>query len=205
MLDYAPDPMLQKRPLLRRLLAPAIRRSGGFRRDEDAAVAVEFGLLALPFFTIILAILETSLVLFAGQILESAVQDSSRLIRTGQAQNAGFDVEGYRSAICAGLYGMFDCTPGNDKLRVRVTEVADFASATVSPPIDPACSPGSSSDDCDWTIVEAFQPGIGSSTVLVQAYYKWPTIVNLPWFNLANQAGDTRLLSGVRVFRNEPF
>jgi hypothetical protein len=41
--------------------------------------------------------------------------------------------------------------------------------------------------------------------VIVQAYYKWPTLIDLPWFNMATQAGGDRLLSGVRVFRNEPF
>ena len=64
------------------------RRRRGFARDDSGVTAIEFGLLALPFFSILGAILETSLVFLSGQVLESAVQDTSRLIRTGQAQVA---------------------------------------------------------------------------------------------------------------------
>lgn len=189
----------------RRLLSPAIRRSRAFARDDDAAVAVEFAVLALPFFTIIFAILETAIVFLAGQIFETAVQDSSRLIRTGQAQMADYDAAQYRAAICDGLYGMFDCAPGSERLKVKVSVVANFAAATVGDPIAAGCTPGGAAEDCNWTVSETYQPGVGSSVVLVEAYYKWPTIVNLPWFNLATQAGNNRLLSAVRVFRNEPF
>ena len=189
---------------LRRLIRSRLRRRGGqFRRDQRAAVAVEFALLALPFFTIIGAILETALVFFAGQVLESAVHDSSRLLRTGQAQSANFDAGDYRAAICDGLYGLFDCNSGRMLVRVEVLDGFSDASSVISPPVASGCS--TDPDDCAWTTAETFDAGVGSSIVIVQAYYKWPTLLNLPWFNLANQAGGDRLLSGIRVFRNEPF
>jgi Flp pilus assembly protein TadG len=191
---------------LRRLSAPAIRRGGAFGRNERAAVAVEFAILALPFFTIVAAILETALVLFAGQILESAVQDSSRQLRTGQAQQtSGYDAQAYRDAICAGLYGMFDCDSESEKLLVKVDVLESFGdvSASVNSPVGSACATVATA--CEWTVEESFDPGSGEDIVVVQAYYKWPTIVNLPWFNLATQAGNSRLLSAVRVFMNEPF
>ena len=58
---------------------------------------------------------------------------------------------------------------------------------------------------CDWSIAESYDDGKGSDVIIAQAYYKWPTIIDVPWFNLANQAGGKRLLSAVRVFKNEPF
>ena len=173
-------------------------------RDESAAVAVEFGILALPFFTIVFAILETAMVFFAGQILDSAVNDSSRLIRTGLATTAsGYTANDYRNAICARLYGLFDCAD-NEKLRIKVTEIAanTFASAAPTPPVNPNCA---TLGTCNLTIAQTYEPGVGSSVVLVEAYYKWPTIVNLPMFDLATMSDGTRLLSAVRVFRNEPF
>ncbi|MHB1102269.1 MAG: TadE/TadG family type IV pilus assembly protein [Devosia sp.] len=171
-------------------------------RNESAATAVEFGILALPFFTIIFAILETASVFFAGQILDSAVNDSSRLIRTGQAQTAGYTGDDYRDAICEGLYGLFDCTD-TSKLRIKVTTISDFASAAPSTPIDPSCYV--SGTNCNLTVAQTYEPGVGSSVVLVEAYYKWPTVVNLPLFNFATMEDGTRLLAAVRVFRNEPF
>lgn len=187
----------------KRSLCRLFRRSGAFGRDQRAAVAVEFALLALPFFTIIAAILETALVFFAGQVLESAVHDSSRLIRTGQAQQPGYLAEHYRQEICDGLYGLFDCQGGRLLVQVEVLSGFSDASAAVSAPISAACSTDPAA--CAWTEPETFSFGGRSSIVIVQAYYKWPTIIDLPWFNLANQAGGDRLLSGVRVFRNEPF
>lgn len=187
--------------MLRFFFAPAIRRRG-FARDEGGAVAVEFAILALPFFTLIFATLEVSITFFAGQILDSAVQDASRKIRTGQAHNAGWSVPELREEICDGLYGLFDC----DQVRLKVSVVTHFASATLADPIDEACDePGAAEEDCEWTIVESYDAGAGTSIVLVQAHYKWPILINLPGLNLASQAGGKLLLSAVRVFRNEPF
>jgi hypothetical protein len=199
--------MALKRSLIGRLLSPPRPGRKLISRDETGAVAVEFAILALPFFTLIFAILETAIVFLAGQILDAAVHDASRKIRTGQAQQASWDLAAFRTEVCDRLYGMFDCTG----LRLKIEEVSTFASvgAAITNPIDENCMPdGDPEEDCDWVIVEEFTPGAGSpdpSVVLVQVYYKWPTLVNLPGFNLATQAGNTRLLSAVRVLRNEPF
>jgi Flp pilus assembly protein TadG len=188
------------------MLAPALNRAGRFRRDERGVTAVEFGILALPFFTLIAAILETSFVFFAGQILDSAVQDASRLIRTGQLQTgvaANNTLESFRTRICNGLYNMMTCA----NVKVKVSVVANFASATVTYPIQTgaACTTTGGVTTCNWTITEGYTPGAGGDVVLVQAYYKWPTLVRLPGFNLQDQVDGTRLLGAVRVFRNEPF
>jgi Flp pilus assembly protein TadG len=62
-------------PLDRKPLA----RRRGFARDESGVTAIEFGLLALPFFSILGAILETSLVFLSGQVLESACPSMSAI------------------------------------------------------------------------------------------------------------------------------
>ena len=196
----------QRKSWLRWMLAPALRSAGRFRRDERGVTLIEFGILALPFFTIIAAILETSLVFFASQILDSAVQDAGRLIRTGQMQTgpvAQNNLAGFRAEICDGLYGLMNC----DNVKVKVSVVGDFGSATVTYPIQTGnqCTTTHGVKVCNWTIVEGYTPGAGGDVVLVQAYYKWPTLVHLPGFNLQDQVDGTRLLGGVRVFRNEPF
>lgn len=194
--------MIAIRAIARRLFRPLVGRRG-LARDDRGATAIEFGLLALPFFTLIYAILEISIVFLAGQILDSAVQDASRQIRTGQAQGAGWNVDTFRAEVCKGLYGMFNCDA--DHLKVKVSVVSSFTSATLTPPIGSECTPTSLPEKCDWTIAQSFSGGSGSQIVLAQAYYKWPTLVNLPGFNIQTQAGGTRLLSAIRVFANEPF
>lgn len=212
--------MRKNASLIKRLMSPLVR-GRRFARDEDGAVAVEFGLLALPFFTLIYAILETALVFFAGQVFDSALQDASRKIRTGQAQTASdetpaWDLNRFRQEICSGLYGLFDCSSGADsRMLIRVTIVDAFSGAQVVNPVGDACLLGDEveedeeeeeeGDPCGWAVEEAFVPGVGSQIVIVQAFYKWPTIINMPGFNLATQVGGNRLLTAARVFRNEPF
>jgi Flp pilus assembly protein TadG len=199
-------PMTKRKSWLRWMMAPALKRAARFRRDERGVTLIEFGILALPFFTIIAAILETSLVFFAGQILDSAVQDAGRLIRTGQLQMGAASsntLDAFRQKVCDNLYGMMSCTG----LKVKVSVVATFSDATVGYPIQTGnqCTTTNGVKTCNWTIVESYTPGVGGDIVLVQAYYKWPTLVRLPGFNLQDQVDGTRLLGAVRVFRNEPF
>jgi Flp pilus assembly protein TadG len=166
-----------------------------FLADERGATVVELAILAVPFFAIMGAILETAVVFLASQFLDSAVQDASRLILTGQAQaTAGFDIDSFRGAVCDGLYGMFDCS----KLEIRVSTVDNFASAQIAPPLDPT-------DPTKWKLEQAFIPGGGLQVVMVQVYYKWPVILNFGGFSLATSSDGTRLLGAVRVFANEPF
>jgi len=198
--------MTKRKSWLKWMLAPTLKRADRFCRHERGATLIEFGILALPFFTIIAAILETSLVFFASQILDSAVQDAGRLIRTGQMQTGTVSdntLAGFRTKVCNGVYNMMPCA----SIKLKVSVVADFASATVTYPIQTgnACTTTNGVKTCNWTIVEGYTPGIGGDVVLVQAYYKWPTLVRLPGFNLQDQVDGTRLLGAVRVFRNEPF
>src|SRR6187551_2094422 len=69
-----------------------------FARRDDGAAAVEFGMVAAPFLALMFAIMETALVFFASQTLETAVADSARLIMTGQAQQGSFTQAQFKSA-----------------------------------------------------------------------------------------------------------
>ena len=172
-------------------------RGRNFGRDDRATTAVEFGLLGIPFFAIIGAILETALVFFANQVLDSAVQDSSRLIRTGQAKQAKFDPVSFKAEVCGHLYGLFDCS----QLKLRTSVVGTFKAGTLiqSQPLD---EKGKWKADWDQ---DKYDGGVKSSVVMVEAYYKWPVVINLGGFNMQNTPDGKRLLSAVRLFTNEPF
>ena len=64
------------------------RLSMRFVRRDDGATVIEFAIVIMPFLALLFAILETALVFFAGQVLETAVTDASRLVMTGQATSA---------------------------------------------------------------------------------------------------------------------
>lgn len=157
---------------------------------------LEFALLAPIFFGILAAILQTSVVFLAGQFLESAVQDSSRMIRTGQADNANWTLGEFRGFLCDRLYSLVDCS----RLHIEVDVLDTFSAAQVVPPIDPTCT-----SSCGWTRSEKWEPGAASSIVLVQVHYRFNLV--LPYVQLTTEAysdGEV-LLGSALVFRNEPY
>ena len=83
-----------------------------FRRNRGGSTVVEFALVAPMFFALLFAIIETALMFFASQVLETAVQDSARLIMTGQAQTASYTQAQFKTAVCSRITTMFDCAGG---------------------------------------------------------------------------------------------
>src|SRR5262245_26516590 len=113
----------------------SVRLARRFVRQQSGVAAVEFGMVALPFLALIFAILEQSIIFFAGQALETAVSDSGRLIMTGQAQQQGFDQNAFKNAVCAKVYGLFNCAGG---VYLEVKSYPSFAamSPTAMPTLD---------------------------------------------------------------------
>jgi Flp pilus assembly protein TadG len=171
----------------------ATRMIARFTKQQDGAAAVEFGLVAAPFLALVFAIMETGIVFFSGQALETAVADASRLILTGQAQTQGFSQSQFKTAVCAKIYGMFDCQNG---VYVDVKTFSSFANVTMPSAVD---SSGNFQNNF------SYQPGGPGDIVVVRLFYQWPVYVSLLGFNLTNMNGGKRLLVATAAFRNEPY
>ena len=177
---------------VRRLLASPVARR--FVRQQDGSAAVEFAMVAAPFLAMVFAIMETAIVFFAGQALETAGSDSARLIMTGQAQTQGYDQAKFKQAVCAKIYGLFNCAGG---LYVDVKNYSSFASINTDKPID--------SNGNVQTGSFGYAPGGPCNIVVVRLMYQWPVYVSLLGLNLADSAGSKRLLMSTVAFRNEPY
>jgi Flp pilus assembly protein TadG len=97
-------------------------------RRTDGATVVEFGLVVAPFIAMLFAILQTTLVFFAGRVLDVAVAQSSRLILTGQAQDQGLTQSTFANAVCGKVYALFTC--GN--LMIEVQTASSFSTAVTA-------------------------------------------------------------------------
>jgi Flp pilus assembly protein TadG len=164
-----------------------------FSRGQDGAAAVEFALVAAPFLALMFAIMETALVFFAGQTLETAVADSARLILTGQAQTQSFTAAQFKSAVCGKIGGLFDCQGG---LQIDVQTYSTFGSVDNSPPLD---ANGNLKTNF------GYNPGGPGQIVVVRLMYQWPVYASLLGFNLGDMAGNKRLIMATASFRNEPY
>jgi Flp pilus assembly protein TadG len=174
-----------------------------FRRNRGGSAAVEFALVAPVFFALLFAIIETALVFFASQVLETVTQNAARQILTGQAQNAGYvsastasDFKG--KVVCpAGSLAtvLFDCING---IYIDVENYSAFSNVpTLSSQIDASQN--------FITNNLAYCPGNAGAIVVVRLFYQWPLFVTGLGYNIASLAGGKRLLYGTAAFRNEPF
>ena len=168
-------------------------RAGRLALQKDGAAAVEFALVAAPFLALVFAIMETAIVFFAGQALETAVANSSRLIMTGQAQTSNFDAAAFKNAVCAQIAGLFNCQSG---VYVDVKTFTSFSSVTMPSPVD---AQGNFQNNF------TYQPGGPGDIVVVRLFYLYPVYVSLLGFNLTSVSGGARLLAATSAFRNEPY
>lgn len=187
---YPPD--REARPRVRRGLG---RRLGAFRRDQDGAAAVEFAIVAVPFFALLLAILETAVVLLTSQALETAVADAARTIYTGrfQANNATGDIgRAFKREVCSRVVALFACTETTATVHVDVRLPAGGIPPAI---LDGAVNPAAF----------GYQATRANDLVLVRVAVEYPVFATLLNPNQANLANGKRLIMGSATFRNEPF
>jgi Flp pilus assembly protein TadG len=185
------------RKALKRKIRRLARRASPrrFARHQDGAVAVEFGLIMLPFLALLFGIMETALVFFADQTLETAAADSARLIMTGQAQTQNLTAATFKEAVCARIYGLFNCQNG---VYVNVQTYSSFGGISYTPPVDTHGNLVTSNF--------VYQPGGPGDIVVVQLYYQWPIYVSLMNLSsLKTWGSNNRLLVATAAFRNEPY
>jgi Flp pilus assembly protein TadG len=166
-----------------------------FRRNPRGSAAVEFALVAPLFFALLFAIIETALVFFAGQVLETAVQDSGRLLFTNQSNCAGMVAVDFKQNVCDRVSALMPCSGVDVDVRTYATGTA----ITIADPIDGSGNYASNS---------VYQPpvcGATNVTVVVRGFYQWPLFVTGLGYNIANLGRGTinskRLLAATSAFR----
>ena len=180
------------------MLSPAaINRSlRRFRRNQRGSAAVEFAFIAPMFFALIFAIIESALVFFAGQVLETGTQDSARLMMTHQAQDSGMTQAQFKQDLCDRVAVLFTCA------GITITQKT-YAPGVVIPAADLADPIAGG----NFTGSASFQSSSPGDTVVVRAFYQWPLFVTGLGYNIANLgSGSTskRLLASTAAFRVEP-
>lgn len=162
--------------------------------DNSGVAAVEFALIAAPFFFLLFGLLEISLIFIVSTTLEHGLNEASRQIRTGSAQNNQINQAQFLSDVCDELFGLLDC---DNNLAIDVRVFSNFGSATFTSGVDD--SGNFSSADF------VFNPGVRSDIVLARAYYEWELITPIISAPLTNLTNGNRLISAGVAFRNEPF
>ena len=139
-------------------------RCASFVKDRRGATAVEFALVAAPFLGLLAALIQTFLVFFAQELLESVVQQSSRQILTGQVQSQQLTQTQFKQVVCNQVAILFSC----GGLMVDVQVATSWSSASPSAPTLTYDSQGQVSNS--WQ----FNPGNAGDIVVVRVMFSAP-------------------------------
>jgi Flp pilus assembly protein TadG len=163
-----------------------------FRRNSDGATVVEFALVAPTFIALLFAIIETALMFFANQVLETITQDSARMIFTGQAQSQSFTQSQFAAYVCSQVPALFDC----NQIYIDVQSYPAFGSINLASQID---------NNGNFINNMQYNPGGPGSIVVVRLFYQWQMFVTGLGYNISNISGNKRLLVATAAFQNEPY
>jgi Flp pilus assembly protein TadG len=165
-----------------------------FRRSRGGSAAVEFALVAPAFFALLFAIIETAIMFFAGQVLETITQTSARTIFTGQTQTGGLTLAQFQqNVVCPQTPVIFNC----NNIFIDVENYSSFQNVVINSEID--------SNGNFTTNALQYNPGGPGAIVVVRFFYKWPLFVTGLGYNVSNLTGNQRLLVATAAFRNEPY
>lgn len=167
-----------------------------YRRSQSGVTAIEFAMVAPPFFALMMAIFEVGIMLFSEYVIEHGVGQASRMIRTGEVQAASMGPTEFRTLVCGNLASYLDC---ETELHIDVRAFNDFDSVILPAPLT---NEGTLSDAV--TADSEFDPGDPTQVVVVRVYYAWSLFAPGMTY-MANMSDGRRLLAAGAAFRNEPF
>jgi hypothetical protein len=167
-------------------------------RNEDGTTAVEFAIVSAPFFMFIFVLVACAFYFFVMNSVEKGMDQSSRLIRTGQAVSDKMTVDQFKQKICDGAGHWVTC----NKLQVFVQHYADWASVQPDPCVRNNVvilntAPGDS--------LIAIYSGTASDIVIVTACYKWDFTAKFPFFKFGNMSDGSLMMQTATSFRSEPY
>ena len=168
---------------------------GYFPSDPRGATAVEFALVSAPLIAVVLAMLQTSIIFFFDQALQSAAQTSARQLMTGAAQTSGMTQAQFKQLICTNASTAFNC----NNMLVDVQSASNFAAINTSPITVTYNNSG------QVTNAWSYSPGNPGDIVIVRVMYDWPIFGQMLGLGLNNQPDGGHLLVATAVYKNEPY
>ncbi len=164
-------------------------------------MAVEFAIVALPFFLLITGILIVGFMMFCTSSLDFATQKAARQIMVGTTQSSNLSADQFRTTVLCPLLpsAMFDCTkvvvnlttvPVSSEPTAYYNFVKPDSSGLIIPPLD--------------NTKTSFCPGIGGGYQVLQVLYPMPIYLS-QFAASANVVNNQFVLMSNATFKNEPF
>lgn len=152
-------------------------------RSREGAAAIEFALLAIPYFLVIFAILETFVAFAAEELVSNAVDTMSRKMRTGQitynlGRTTDMNQTQFRQAFCNEISILIRCSATEVATPSKLyVDVQTFSTFSAIPTTIPKLSTAKYADIN--TAAFKYTPGGAGTINMVRAYYRWEIITDL--------------------------
>jgi hypothetical protein len=170
-------------------------------RNNRGSAAVEFAIIAAPFFMLLFAIIIIGLYFFTAHALESSVEVAARKIRTGEAQKSDVTVAAFKQLVCAEAGTYIDC----NKLRVVLQSKDTWGELVPLPCVDAEGNVASSTGSAGEKI--SMYTGAASKVVLVTLCYQWDLAQSFKFLNLGagSDGSGPAIIPAAVAFRTEPY
>ena len=169
----------------------------GFHKNKKGSAAVEFAVIVPVFLGLMFSIFEVGWFYFANATVSAATTKASRLVRTGQAQQANMTKQEFFDEVCNVVQYFGDCS---EKLTVDVAMFADFAALAA----DTSTATCGDAPEEDLSNIP-YAPGVGSQIVRVRICFLYKTINPAIGVNLTEEGSTERRITSTLVFQNEPY
>lgn len=163
--------------------------------DQRGATAMEFAICASMFFALLMACAQTALVFFVQQSMQTTAEEVARKVMTGEINSSNSTQAQFQTAACNALPSFLSCS----NLFVTAQTAGSFANLDTSRTVLTYDSKGKLTNT--WP----FQTGGSGDIVILRVMYKWQTQMGPLGFDLSNQVGGARLITGTMVFKSEPY
>jgi Flp pilus assembly protein TadG len=174
-------------------------RLAGFKKDQEGATAIEIAMVAGPFFILIFMLIRFALYFFVMNSLDKGMDQTSRLVRVGQAQKTNMTVNDFKQAVCKSAGGWITC----NKVEVFVQKFPDWQSLSPKACLNAAGAPVT--NGASGTHLIAQYSGTSSEIVLVTTCYKWEFAQSIPYVKLGNMSDGSMMMQTSTAFRTEPY
>ncbi|OAE43353.1 TadE/TadG family type IV pilus assembly protein [Agrobacterium tumefaciens] len=154
-------------------LKPLLEKFGVSR---DGTAAIEFAILAIPYFLVVFAILETFIAMMAEQVVVNATETMGRRLRTGQISSSISKAD-FRKNFCDEVSIMINCDGEIEKEQKLYIDLRSFAAFKDIPTTIPLKAYGEYYD-LD-TAQFGFKPGGPETINMLRVYYRWRVVADI--------------------------
>lgn len=170
-----------------------LKRLGTWLKDDCGVAAVEFAMVAVPFFTLLLGTVEVSIYFATSVVLQGASESAARIVRTGQEQS-GDPQAAFEERLCDMVSTLISC----DELKYEALamESGTFAEAAALEP---------EYDENGELVAGGFEAGSASSVVLIRTSYRYEFFIPFIGHLVTSGNGNAVTLTTAVVIKNEPY